>query len=33
MTVNATESSDIDQIPCSSEEVPDHLKTYILRSS
>ena len=25
MTVNATQSSDIDQIPCSTGEVPDHL--------
>ena len=26
MTVNATQSSDSDQIPCSTGEVPDHLK-------
>ena len=26
MTVHATQSNNFDQIPCSSEEVPDHLK-------
>ena len=26
MTVNATQSSDRDQVPCSTGEVPDHLK-------
>ena len=26
MNVNATQSSDSDQIPCSTGEVPDHLK-------
>ena len=26
MTVNATQSSDRDQIPCSTGEVPDHLQ-------
>ena len=26
MTVNTTQSSDRDQIPCSTGEVPDHLK-------
>ena len=28
MTVNATQSSDRDQIPCSTGEVPDHLKNF-----